>query len=178
MKLTGTATRTDRSPGVVETLSASGLEFNHIIYDFISEDLRYANLISPEIEMQLKKGSVSWQISGTDVTGCTHSGSESFTITTNNYSLLNLQFQLLPGSHHYLGYTGNAGLDDGAEVTDTITCPDGDPQEHTFVPGYFFMSDGEISVTPSGSLSGSKTIDQGAGISTTFEWNFQASTLP
>jgi hypothetical protein len=178
MRLTGTATRTDRYPGVVETLSASGLEYYHIVYDILTDDLRYANLISPEIEMQLKKGSVSWQISGTDVLGCTHSGSASFTISAANYSLLNLQYQLLPGSKHYLGYSGNAAADEGAEVTDTYQCPNMDPQEHTFDPGYFFMADGEIPVNAGGTLSGSKTYDQGAGISTTFEWDFIPSTLP
>jgi hypothetical protein len=178
MKLTGTATKTNKSPGVVETLSASGLEYNYIVYDILSDQLRYANLISPQIQMQLKKGSVSWQISGTDVTHCTHTGSNSFSITQDNYSLLNLQFQLLPGSLHFMGYDGYAAPDDGAEVTDTIKCPETAPYESTYDPGYFFMPDGEIPVNPDGSLSGSKTFDQGAGISTTFEWNFQPSTLP
>ncbi len=184
MKLTGTATKTNKAPGVVETLSASGLEYNYIIYDALKDlDPRYVNLLDPHIQMKLVNGTVSWQISGTDVTKCTHSGSQSFTITKNNWSLLDLEFQYLPGSKHYMGYSGTAGpdnpLDNPARVTDHVNCPDtGSSYDDTYDPGYFLQQYGEIPVKPDGSLSGSITYDQGAGISTTWEWNFQPSTLP
>ena len=124
MKVTGTASLTRNGPGdVVETLTASGLEYTFAAYDELTPDSRYENILLPNIMMRLRNGSVSWQISGTDEQGCTHSGSDNFTITENNYSTLQLEFQLLPGSQHYNGYVGNSLLDYGSYVTKTVTCP-------------------------------------------------------
>jgi hypothetical protein len=178
MKLTGTATRTDKWSNVTETLSASGLEYQYIIYDSLSEDFRLANLISPEIGMILIGGSVSWNIGGTDSNGCTYSGSDSFTITRDNSSMLTLQYQLLPGSRHFLGYVGNAGTDYGEYVTYTVQCPNQGPQTFDEPAGYFFMADGETPVGSDGKLSGSRIIDNGGGNTTQFEWNLTPSTLP
>ena len=178
MKLTGTASKTNKWSNVTETLSASGLEYKYIIYDYLSPDFRFANLISPEIQMVLDSGSVSWNIEGTDSNGCSYSGSDSFTITSDNSSMLTLKYQLLPGSLHYLGYDGNAGTDYGEYVSYIVQCPNEDPQTFTEPTGYFFMSDGEMPVDPSGKISGIKIIDNGGGNTTTFEWNLTPSTLP
>ena len=178
MKLTGTASKTFRWDSVTESLSASGLEYEFIAYDYLTEDFRLADLISPEIQMVLKKGSVAWQISGTNSNGCTYTGSDNFTITEDTYSSLSLQYQLLPGCRRFLGYEGYAGPDDGAEVTYTMKCPNQDPQVVTSAPGHFFMPDGETPITSGGTLSSSKTINEGGGVSTTFNWNLTPSTLP
>ncbi len=177
MRLTGTATQTSKWANVTETLSASGLEYKYIAYDSLSDVLRLANLISPEIGMILVGGSLSWNIGGTDYNGCTYSGSDSFTITEDNSSMLTLQFQLLPGSRHFLSYEGPAGPDYAPYVTYTRQCPNHDPETGSDPVGYFFMPDGETPVNPDGSLSGTRTFDDGT-IVTTYEWNLTPSTLP
>jgi len=178
MKVTGTATKTFKWANVTETLSASGLEYQYIIYDSLTPDLRFANLISPDILMILIGGSVTWNIGGTDSDGCTYSGSDSFTITKDNSSMLKLQYQLLPGSRRFLGYEGNAGPDYGEYVTTTVKCPGIDPQIFTDPVGYFFMPDGETPVGSDGTVSGIRIIDNGGGNTTTFEWNLTPSMLP
>jgi hypothetical protein len=177
MKLTGTATRTDKFANVTETLSASGLQYEYITYDWLSEDLRQADLISPEIVMRLVGGSASWHISGTDSNGCSYNGSAAFTISESNGAFLNLQFQLLPGSRRFLGYEGYAGPDPDAEMTYTVKCPDQDQETFTGSPGYFFMPDGETPVKASGVLNGSILFEDSSG-STQFVWNLTPSTLP
>jgi hypothetical protein len=177
MRLTGTATETTKWANITETLSASGLEYRYIIYDALSPDLRLANLISPEIGMILVGGSLSWNIGGTDNNGCTYSGSDAFTITEDNSSMLSLQYQLLPGSRHFLGYKGNAGPDYAPYVTTTIQCPGHEPETETDPVGYFFMPDGETPVNPDGSLSGTRIFEDGDRV-TTYEWKLMPSTLP
>jgi hypothetical protein len=128
--------------------------------------------------MILIGGSVTWNIGGTDSDGCTYSGSDSFTITKDNSSMLKLQYQLLPGSRRFLGYEGNAGPDYGEYVTTTVKCPGIDPQIFTDPVGYFFMPDGETPVGSDGTVSGIRIIDNGGGNTTTFEWNLTPSMLP
>lgn len=179
MMVTGTASLTRNGPGdVVETLTASGLEYTFAAYDELTPEMRYENILLPNIMLRLRNGSVFWQISGTDEHGCTHSGSDNFTITENNYSTLQLEFQLLPGSQHYNGYVGNSLLDYGSYVTKTVKCPNTDPQEVTYMAYPFFTADGTIAVNPNGTISGSKTIDNEDGSTSTYEWNLQPSTLP
>lgn len=177
MKLTGTATRTNKFANVTETLSATGLQFEYYAYDILSQDLRQADLISPEIVMQLVGGSASWHISGTDSNGCTYSGSAAFTISEWNGAMLYQQFQLLPGSRRFLGYEGSAGPDSDAEVTYTVRCPNQAPETFTAGPGYFFMPDGETPVDAGGVLNGSILFEDSSG-STQFDWNLTPSTLP
>jgi hypothetical protein len=177
MKLTGTATKTIKFANVTETLSASGLQYEYITYDTLSEEFRLADLITPDIEMRLIGGSASWQISGTDSNGCTYSGSSSFTISKSNGALLALQFQLLPGSRRFLGYDGYAGPDSDAEVSYTVHCPNQNPETVTDSPGYFFMPDGETPVDAGGNLKGSMIFEDYAG-STQFDWNLTPSPLP
>jgi hypothetical protein len=128
--------------------------------------------------MRLRSGSVSWQISGTDQNGCTHTGSDHFTLTEMNSSALQLEFQLLPGSLHYHGYAGGGLLDYGSYVTETVTCPHSEPQEQSYMPYPFFTADGTIPVNPDGTLSGSSTIEHGGDSTFTYEWNLQPATLP
>ncbi len=128
--------------------------------------------------MRLRAGSVSWQISGTDEYGCTHTGSQNFTLSANNYSALQLEFQLLPGSLHYHSYVSNSVLDYPSYVTKAVKCPNQDPSEETYMPYPFFSVDGTIPVNPDGTLSGSQTIESGDGTTSTYEWNLQPSTLP
>ena len=179
MKLTGTATRTDTGNGSVkEVMKASGLEFNYVGYDALTDADRYNSFLIGDIPMRLVKGSVAWEISGTDINGCTHTGSQTLTIGQLNSSALNLQFQLLPGSMHYMGYAGWSVPDDGAYVTDTRQCPNQNPEDLIYPPGDFFMGDGLIPVNADGSVSGSKTMDRGSGVTTTYDWNLQPATLP
>ncbi len=179
MQVTGTASLTRKGPGdVLETLTASGLDFTFAGYDQLTPDARYRNILLPNITLRLKTGSVSWQISGTDQQGCTHSGSNNFTLSEINPSALQLMYQLLPGSQHYNGYVGNGLLDYGSYVTKTVKCPDRDPQEETYMAYPFFTADGTIPVKPDGTLSGSKTVDNGDGTTSTYEWNLQPATLP
>jgi hypothetical protein len=177
MKLTGTAIRTAKFANVTETLSATGLQFKYYAYNILSEDLRQADLISPEIVMQLVGGSASWHISGTDSNGCTYTGSAAFTISESNGAFLYLQYQPLPGSRRFLGYEGSAGPDSDAEVTYTMKCPDQDPETFTGSPGYFFMPDGETPVDAGGVLNGSILFEDSSG-STQFDWNLTPSPLP
>jgi len=179
MNVTGSASLTHNGPGdVVETMTASGLEYTFATYDELTPEMRYDNILIPNIMLRLKKGNVSWQISGADENGCTHTGSENFTITENNYSALQLEFQLLPGSTHYHGYVSNSVLDYGSYVTKTVECPEMDPQEVTYMAYPFFSVDGTIPVNPDGTLRGSQTIEYGDGSTSTYEWNLQPSILP
>ncbi len=178
MKLTGTAPVTYKWANVTETLSASGLQFEYYAYNILSEDLRQADLISLEIEMLLVGGSASWHISGTDSNDFPYSGSAAFTISESNWAVLDLQYQLLPGSRRFLGYEGSAGPDSDAEVTYAVHCPNQDPETVTGSSGYFFMPGGEMPITPGGLLAGSKTIDEGDGNSTTYNWSLSPSPLP
>jgi hypothetical protein len=170
MKLVGTASKTEKFANVTETLSAS-VQYVHVAYD--PSWSPYVDILSPEIEMVLNSGSVSWNIGGTDSNGCSYSGSNVFSLTkANNPSQLILQFDLLPGSHHFLGYDGTGSTDDPPpEVSYTVSCPDYPTQTFKEVVGYFFMPDGTIPVKPDGSLQGDVTIDEGGGISLRFVWN-------
>lgn len=123
-------------------------------------------------------GSATWNISGSDSNGCTYSGSAAFTISEANGAPLYLQFQLLPGSRHFLGYQGPAGPDPGAEISYTRHCPNQDPEVFTGGPGYFFDPDGETPIQAGGLLAGSQTIDEGGGATTTYAWNLSPSALP
>jgi hypothetical protein len=169
MKLTGTATRTDKWSNIIETYSASGLEFVNFTYDPSAPP--YYAFMQPEIGMHITKGSVSWKIQGTDQAGCSYSGSDTFALTEeNNFSYLYLYYQLLPGSHQFLGYWGDSSLDSGDEATYTVRCPDQEPFQATdSLP--FFMPDGTIPVKPNGALAGTMTLDLGGGGVATFEWN-------
>ncbi len=176
IKVTGSATRTDTGAGTVkETLTASGLEYTYYLYDQLND--RTESFIMSGILMKLRAGTVSWQISGEDEYGCTYSGSQNFTITENNYSALQLLYELLPGSLHFMGYGGASVLDPGALVTKTITCPNRDPQIITYPPGDFFDMDGTIPVNPNGTLTGTNTIER-SGTTSKYEWNLQPATLP
>jgi hypothetical protein len=177
MKLTGTASVTTQWDNVTEKMTASGLQYEFVATDILTDTLWLANLISPEIEMYLVGGSAAWQISGTTSDGCTYSGSASFAITENNYSPLTLQYQLLPGSRHFLGYEGSAAPDSGSEETYTLTCPDLPPIVSTVSAGNFFMPDGETPVTPGGSLNGTKIVIDG-NRTITWEWNLTPLTHP
>lgn len=177
MHLTGTASLTIQWDNVTEKTTASGLEYQFTAYDILTDTLRLADLISPEIEMYLIGGSVSWEISGTTSSGCTYSGSASFSITENNFSPLSLQYQLLPGSRHFLGYEGSAAPDGGEEGSQTVKCPDLPPVVSTVTAGYFFMPDGETPIMPDGSLKGTKVVIDG-NRTITWEWNLSPSTLP
>ena len=57
MKLTGTATRTTKFANVTETLSATGLQYEYITYDSLSEDLRQA-----DIDLAGDRDAADWRV--------------------------------------------------------------------------------------------------------------------
>jgi hypothetical protein len=176
VKLQGSASITTKFSGVTETLSATGLEYEYESFD-PSWDYR-VNLIGADyIHMRLVGGSWSWHIGGTDANNCTYSGSDSGSITQdNNGSAITLYFSLLPGSQRYLAYEGTGGPDEGTEVTTKIKCPHQAASDDTNTLYNFFMPDGKTPIGSDGALKGSKTDDAGEGISTQWDWNFQAAT--
>ena len=128
---------------------------------------------SDVINLHLVAGQIAWSIAGTDEGGCTSSGSGAFTITgAYNPTNLNLFFNLLPGSPHFLAYEGNAYPDGGTEATYTRSCP-GRPTDTIPTPvAPFFMADGTGKVYPDGTLVGNVTVSDGSG-TTTWEWDLR-----
>ncbi len=175
IKIQGTATVRHKYGGETETLTGSGLVY--MPYFDPSLDYRVNLLGADSIHMRLISGSVAWNIGGTDPSGCTYSGSDSFTINEgNNGSYINMYFSLLPGSKHYLGYEGTGGPDNGTEVTYTKNCPGYPTENPTETIGNFFMPDGTVPVGADGRLKGSKTVNEGGQLSTEWEWNFTPAT--
>ena len=130
-------------------------------------------LSSDVINLHLTAGQLTWSISGTDPSGCTSSGSSTFSMTGElNPSNVNLYFDLLPGSRRYLSYDGTAYPDGGTEATYTRTCPGMPTDTATTSILPFFMADGTHRITPSGALQGSEVVSDGEG-TTTWEWDLR-----
>ena len=171
MGLQGTASVTFRSGNVVETTSATGLVLEP--YFDPNTDPHVDLLSSDVINLHLTAGQLTWSISGTDPSGCTSSGSSTFSMTGElNPSNVNLYFDLLPGSRRYLSYDGTAYPDGGTEATYTRTCPGMPTDTATTSILPFFMADGTHRITPSGALQGSEVVSDGEG-TTTWEWDLR-----
>lgn len=173
IQVKGTAKRTIEANGVTTKMESSDLTFEYAGFD--PGWPWQADIIGNQnIHMAVKSGTVSWNISGTDQNGCTYSGSDSFTLhPENNGSSLTLYHGYLPGSQQHIGYYGSASPDSGEYATYTVKCPDEDPVDFDEYGLIFFIPDGMTPVTASGALQGQIVIDNGGGITETFEWNLQ-----
>lgn len=150
----GTATATGPLPGStsgpVETLTTS-VSFR---LDAESSDPELGIYAYPVLE-----GTIEWSLSGMSASGCSYTGSDTFTLGPDD-GVLAL----------YLGQAPPVYSAQGAKLlygAATMTCPGGEPQEVEWPVGPWLYIDAAETVENPTSLSGSATVNE-----RTFTWNF------
>jgi len=128
----------------------------------------------PEIHLDMLSAQADWSVSGTR-SGCTYSGSGSYTAGEAANDHLTILQGLVAGSPTYRGYVGQGGPETDLPDTYNVSCPWGSHTESIGGFGFLNIPLGQfrpqIKVDASGALSGNVKIPNYEGRYQQYEWN-------
>ncbi|MBI5949846.1 MAG: hypothetical protein HY875_17045 [Chloroflexi bacterium] len=119
------------------------------------------------------QGTITWTASGTDGSGCTHSGSKTFQFLGQS-TIFNFIFisNLVPEGEWINGYVGEGQI---GSTKETVNCPGGDGPEDVIEPKWFWLVAGSETGLLHVSADGRKlTGSVGGNGDDRWTWNFTA----
>ncbi len=129
----------------------------------------------PETYFDELSVNAKWSASGTDTTGCVHTGSATWTASSDANGYMTIEQGLLPGSPTYRQFEAQASPESGTTVTEHIACPDTGSYDNTGDPIDWAVNPRDPDCPPkidaSGNISGNCTVPNYTGRYQKYTWS-------